>query len=454
MHPTVFQLQAFGQCRLDYAPARRVLDHLRGGCGGCWAALLPHLIPWLDDDAAAEARATGPADAGPGLRAAYMQAARRAARAAARHRSPRPGGEAIRRVVRVLEAEGPSALGRLPRRLLGVPAVEALLRLCRRAPADPRLKLRLAEVAMDLAIGLRKGLPGVTAIRNLHFRACIELTHSYRVFGEQRWAQEQLNQAADDLLRGEHDQLLEAELIEHQAALLADQYRFNAALAGLAGVVSAYRSSGLPTELARSLVRCGAVFCYADRYETALDYFHRALGLVDGVRHPTIAAAALGGICETLFDSGRWGEAQSFFRRSRPLLDGCGSVLNQARFTRLEGRICDLAGDAAGAARAFASCRAVFASFGKSYVAGLTLLDQAAALERRGDFAAARTLVLEGTEMLLKQDPHQEAYAALMLLRATRRFAAARPALPLDRVIRFLDAAEFNPSVRLQSYLP
>jgi tetratricopeptide (TPR) repeat protein len=454
MHPSALQLQAFGRCRLLYAPARRVLEHLCRGCRGCWVVLSPYLIPWLDDEAAAEARATDAADAGPGLRAAYIEAAQRAARAAARLRSTETGEEAIRRVVKILEAEGVASLGRLPRHLMGRPAIGALLRLCREwGPADPSLRLRLAELASDLASWRQTGPAGDAANRKLRFRGHIELAHTHRMLGEHRSAQEGLNLAGEELRQGEHDELLEAELIENQAALLGDQHRLRAAVAGMASAISVYRRRGVPGDLARALVRYANLYCLAAKFQPALDNYQAALVIVDDVREPMVAGSAMQGSCETLLLDGRWGEALSLFRCSRPMIDRSLSALNGARTSRLEGRLLDRAGDAAGAARAYAHCRGVFTAFGKRYVAAVTLLDQAAALERQGDLAGSRTLVFEGTDKLLELQPQQEVFAALMLLRATRRFSAARPALSLDRVIDYLDAAEFNPSLRLQFYL-
>src|ERR1700732_2170300 len=180
MHPTPFELQAFGHGRLPAAQSRSVLHHLRVGCAACRTALAPRLIPWMDDDPAAEARATEPAGRGRTLAAAYLRAARRAARAGARLRAVSGSAphQPLSRALAILHAEGPAAIGRLPRRLLGIPAIEALLRMTATlGPSDPRLRLRLAELASDLA---ERGRDQNPAFREIRCRGSIQVANAYR----------------------------------------------------------------------------------------------------------------------------------------------------------------------------------------------------------------------------------------------------------------------------------
>src|SRR5260370_22534505 len=92
------------------------------------------------------AAATEAARCGQTLAASYLRAAARAARAATRVRaSPAKQGR-TGQALAILDAEGPAAIGRLPRRLLGLPAIAALLHLTYTlGPADPRPRLRLAD---------------------------------------------------------------------------------------------------------------------------------------------------------------------------------------------------------------------------------------------------------------------------------------------------------------------
>jgi hypothetical protein len=105
------------------------------------------------------------------------------------------------------------------------------------------------------------------------------------------------------------------------------------------------------------------------------------------------------------------------------------------------------------AARAFASCRRELEAIGQPYEAGVWTLAWAAVLERRGELAACQAVVADATEKLLKLGPHREVYLALLFLRTTNRFSATRSSIPLVPMINFLSNAEFNPSLRLQSYL-
>ena len=111
------------------------------------------------------------------------------------------------------------------------------------------------------------------------------------------------------------------------------------------------------------------------------------------------------------------------------------------------------AGDLQGAVRAFASCRGRLAALGDLFGAGIASLHWAAALEEHGDWDGSRARVLEGTDLILKPDPPDNVYSALMLLRTTRQFSATRDVLPLERMVDFLYRAEFKPDLRLDSFL-
>ena len=102
-----------------------------------------------------------------------------------------------------------------------------------------------------------------------------------------------------------------------------------------------------------------------------------------------------------------------------------------------------------GAVRAFASCRDRLESLGYSHEAGAASLDWAAALEDHGDWDGSRARIIEGTDLILKQNPTDNVYSAVMLLRTTRQFSATRDALPLERMIELLYRATFNPDIRL-----
>jgi len=454
MHPTPFELQAFGHGRLPAAQSRSVLHHLRVGCAACRTALAPRLIPWMDDDPAAEARATEPARCGRTLAAAYLRAARRAARAGARLRAvsgsapPLP----LSRALAILHAEGPAAIGRLPRRLLGIPAIEALLRMTATlGPSDPRLRLRLAELASDLAESGRDAAP---AFREIRCRATIELANAYRVSLNLGAAQHQLDRAADAVARGGYGPVMAGRLLQIQGQLYCDQSRAAAARQLLSGAIRIYRRAAWAPELACALVLDGVVQLHVTGdMDLAQELCRDALHVLGHEREPLVVSAALTGICVALAKSGHWREALATLERHRQVIVTHEHGRNRARLAMLEGELFGHAGDMDSAARAFASCRRELEAIGQPYEAGVWTLAWAAVLERRGELPACQAVVAEATERLLKLDPHREVHLALLYLRTTNRFSATRSSIPLAPMINFLANAEFNPSLRLQSYL-
>ena len=452
MHPTIFQLNAFGRSRLPGAQGRAVLRHLRQGCARCRAALSAHLALWLDEGPAAEARASDPRRHGRALVGELLRAAARAFGAASKLRRPPDANVDVDDALAILAAEGPAAIGRMPRRLLGAAAVEALLQATSTLGApDPRLRLRLAELAYDLA---HRDASDERRARELRCRAGIELANAYRVLDQHRPAQEQLDRAREELLRGDHDQLVAARLLVIQGVALSDQWRMAAAQETLSAAAGIYRRHARVLDLAQAVgVSCANVLAYTGKFDEAQHCRFDALEVLDREREPAVFAATLHCMCVSLLEIGRWREALDILRRERTLLTAHAHGRNASRVDQIEGRLLHRAGDAAGSAKAFASSRDICKAHGYLYEAGVASLFWAAALEERGDWAGSRARTLEGTELILRSNPEGNVYSAVMLLRTTRLFSATRDALPLDRVITYLQRADTNPDLRLQSFL-
>ncbi len=452
MHPTIFELRSFGLPRLPAARGRAVLRHLRGGCGRCRATLAPRLIPWMDDGPAGEARATDPARCGRTLEAAYLRAAGRALTAAARPRSTIEGGRHVDQALAILDAEGPEAIGRLPRHLLGLPAIEALLHQTRTLGLrDPRLRLRLAELACDLAATAR-GEP--CQMRRARSRATIELANAQRVALDLRAAQQQLDRAEEDLAGDRSERLLHARLLNIQGAIYADLSQPTAAQAASAAAMLIYRQEAQRVELASALISASCTFSdNLGDHEQEYALCQQALSLLGPGDDPRLAATALHGSSLALLRSGRWAEAFEALQSCHRLRGIPNRGRDHARLARLEGEILGRAGDLAGAARAFESARQELLIIDHRYEVGEVLLSWAATLMLRGDMVAAGRLIADATESMLRLDPHREIYLAMICLRTANRFPAIRQTLRLQPMIKFLGVAKFNPSIRLQSYL-
>lgn len=455
MHPTALDLNLFGQPALAPPRSVAVVRHLRRGCASCQARLAPRLIPWMDDEPAAEARAVEPDRWSRSLRLESMRAVARAARSATRALARPPGERLVRRALGLLDAEGPAVIGRLPRHLLGAPAIEAVLRHVMRAGLiDPRLRLRLAELAHDLVEQHRTdGAYDRDRLQGFDCRARIELANAHRVLGDHRAAQDQLNVVAEILHRGGQRPWIEARWLEIQACLLTDQHRLGAGGAFNVAARQIYRRCACPSDVARTLVTHSNTLGLARSAEQAHALCIDSLNLLAGHDEPELVASTLHSSCYTLMRAGRPREGLAAFIDHRDRIMDHTLGRNRARAHRLEAHLFDAAGDAASADRAFtAACRGLDA-LGRSYEYGIALLYQAAARRGGGDPDGARPLVLQATEAILRSRPHREAYTTIMVLRAADRFSATRDTLPLDRVAAFLDAAEFNPSLRLETFL-
>jgi hypothetical protein len=222
----------------------------------------------------------------------------------------------------------------------------------------------------------------------------------------------------------------------------------------LSAAARIYRRRALILDLAQAVGVSGAHLLYsAGKLEDALQCRFDALQVLDRERRPALAAATLHGMCLDLLESGRWREAFDVLRRERTFLAAHSHGRNASRGAQLAGRLLHCAGDVEGSDQAFASSRDTFEAQGYPSEAGVASLFWAAALEARGDWDGSRARIMEGTQRILNLNPGANVYSAVMLLRTTRQFSSTRDALPLERVIAFLQRADFNPDLRLDSFL-
>jgi hypothetical protein len=452
MHPTIFELRAFGQVRLAPPAARAVVRHLASGCGSCRAELAPSLIPWLDDEPAAAARATAAARCGPLLAGEYLRAARRVVRAAARRRKDEAAAAADRDMQGVAERlrrEGPAAIGRLPRRLLGRPAVAALLRQIRlREPDIPWMRLRMAEMAWDL-VERERALGRRPALR---VPAGIELANALRANGEMRTAGKWLDRMAAALAAGEGDAADRARLEEIRASLLMNLGGLAPAKAQVQRASAWSRRGADAAGLARCLAIGGGCWRSTD-WDRGRDLSVAAWRLADPVREPQTVHSAVTCLFLRLADGGDWRHARRLVDSFYPQDGSVPPGMNTYFWHRCLAILLDHEGDHAGALHAFAmavkECRTMRYSFGEV----ACLVRAAACLERRGDLVRAAMHLGEAADLVLAGDPPHEMYTMAMLLRSRRHFSSLRAALPLDRVILFCDHAELNDEVRLATFL-
>ncbi len=248
--------------------------------------------------------------------------------------------------------------------------------------------------------------------------------------------------------------MTEARLLYSQSLLLCDQSHPRPARAAIAAAKSIYRREGRPKELACALIHDAMLFTEGHHdYGAGKVRNSQALMLLDPGDSPLITGSALCGVCYSDLRNGNWQEALTMLRRYRRSMILHDHGRNRARIARMEGEILGHAGDLAGGTAAIAFSRRELTAIGQPYEAGVAALSWAKVLRSRGEVEAAQAQVQEATAAMLRLNPHHEVYVALMLLRTANRFSQTREEIPLDAMVNFLSNAEFNPSIRFQSYL-
>ncbi|HVT59297.1 MAG TPA: hypothetical protein VHR45_12950 [Thermoanaerobaculia bacterium] len=411
LHPTPAEIAGLIAGQLPPVEAFVVARHLSGGCRVCRQA-------WR---------------LRPPLPAAYR----------------RPRRAQVRRVLALLEEQGPAAFRGLPRHLRGAAAFEALLeRSWILRFDDPRQMAQLAELAVAIAGGA-----GAGRIRDAQCRAAVELANAYRANRCLAAAQTALDEAMEHFCHGSLDPLLEARLLEVQGNLLATHGSRIAAAAAFDAALAIYRREGR-TQLAGRVLVTKAMFAVSfNQDQEALSLLAEADELIEPPLDPPLALAAAHNAALALARSGRYREAQRLLWRHLPLYERHGGALGRARLRWLQGLIYVGIGEGEQAVAAFLDGRQGFVDAGDPYTASIIDLDCAALLERRGEAERARLMALQAADRFLELDLGREAGVAMMLLKTSLKFRVATTAVPLDRMASFMEAAELDARVSLHDFL-
>ena len=353
--------------------------------------------------------------------------------------------DVARRLEAVLAAKGSAAVADLPRHTDKLALYEALLaRSWAVRHDDPREMVQLADKAVKLAQSLDPGEHGIQQVFDLQSRAWAELGNALRVADRHQDAAEAFLHARQAFELGTRDEALDVRITELEASLAADRREFELALGKLTLVFRYHRRMRNLHLAGRALILKGLYTHYAGEGERAIELLRQGRALLDPSRDPELHYSAAHNELLCLVDAGRIQEAKRLrMERSRELSLGTGRV-SEVRLRAVDGRVDAAEGYLQRAEVIFREVKQGYLDLGRHFHAGITALDLAALLLRRGRWVEAKEEALEAIAVFRAFRIGPEAYASLIVLQQAFEIRMVTPAM-VEQVASHLRRAEHDP---------
>jgi len=321
----------------------------------------------------------------------------------------------------------------------------------KRAPESPARAVELAELAVALALVLRRDEPAEESwLEELRAYAWAHLGNARRVFGELRSAEEAFVTADACWERGETnagDVLgYEAWILCLKASLRLAQGRLEEALALLDRALGANEAEPLRGTL---LINKARVLEELERLPEAIRLLEEAAACIDPEKRPRVFLCARQNLLDGLSKAEEFERAESLLAEVQELTRAAGSDIDLLRLAWVEARLLVGRGEVERAIVRFREARDGLASHGIGFDTALVCLELAILLLREDRPQDAGALSAEMLPIFVASDVHREALAALVIFKE----AAERQELTLDlavRIHRYLLRARQNPSLHYE----
>jgi tetratricopeptide (TPR) repeat protein len=318
---------------------------------------------------------------------------------------------------------------------------------------DPARARELADLSVQVADRLDMVLYGRSVVQDFRARAWAYLGNARRLGSDLKGAEEAISLAERFSEEGSADPLEEARILDLKASLLGDQGRLEEAAGLLDVVIDIHEDIRDTHRKGRALISKGLFLAYAGQPEQGLDWISRGLELIRGEQEPRLILMANHNIAWCLTDCGRAEEAQRHLDGIRHLYDGFSDPWTRLRLDWLEARIAAGLGRREEAERKLQELRDAFVEQRLGYEASIVTLDLAAIYLEQERTADVRRLAEEALPVLLAQDIHREAMAALIAFQQATEIERATPRM-VQQVAAYLYRARKNPELRFEGWEP
>jgi tetratricopeptide (TPR) repeat protein len=316
---------------------------------------------------------------------------------------------------------------------------------------DPARARELADLAVQVADRLDILLYGRSVVQDFRARAWAYLGNARRLGSDLHGAEEAISLAEYFSEEGSADPLEEARVLDLKASLLGDQGRLEEAAGLLDVVIDIYEDIRDAHRQGRALISKGLFLAYAGQPEQGLDWISQGLERIRGEQEPRLVLMANHNLAWCLTDCGRAAEAQRHLDGIRHLYDGFSDPWTRLRLGWLEARIAAGLGRREEAESKLKELRDAFVEQKLGYDASIVTLDLAALYLEQGRTAEVRRLAEEALPLLLAQDIHREAMAALIAFQQATEIERATPRM-VQQVAAYLYRARKNPELRFEGW--
>lgn len=448
-HPGRQALERFARGEVFRHEARRIVEHLRSGCRSCQREL-DALLPLADGPLAEAVPAPPPAERNERGAWPRVDLARLKMQLSRVQNDREEAPARVEELLALPPRERQEALRSEPR--YRNPAVcDRLIEASFQAGFDdPALAVALAELAIELADRIDPAAYGRALALDVKARAWAYLGNARRLASDLCGAAEALDLAQSLSNEGSGDPLEQARILDLRASLAADRGGFDEALELLDMVIDIYGEIREPHRLGRALLGKGVVVGHQGDAAAAAALIRRSLPLLDRESEPRLLLWASHNLAWFTDEAGRPEEALAELESFAHLYDEFPDAAAQTRRLWLAGRIAAGLGRAAEAEEALREVQRRFAQAGDAYDAAVVTMDLAALLLELGRNPEVAVLAAETFPVLVAQEVHHHALAAVVAFTHAVERDCATPKLARD-IANFLIRASRNPRLQFRS---
>jgi tetratricopeptide (TPR) repeat protein len=445
-HPDRDALERFARGQAPDLEESWIERHLRTGCGVCQSAvdqLLPRFepIPRTSRPAAPPSpRAGGAADGTDWDRVLARLEQRLALIQLEKEAAPRLVAELTRR-----PPEARSALVRSSRRFQTLAVCEMLIdRSFEESFRDPAAAVQIAQLAITVADQIDVRYYTWSVVQDFRARAWAYLGNALRISSDFAGAWRALAMAEDLAEAGSADPLEEARILDLKASLLCDEGWFEEAAELLDVAIEIYDEIKDQHRKGRALLNKGLCVGYAGQPAEAIELITAGLSLVGWDEEPRLILRARHELIGFLSDSGRCEQARVHLERFRHSYRELSDPWTEVRLAWLEARIAAGLGRFDEAEATLDEVQRRFLEQGRSYDATQVTLDLAILYLQQGKSDEVRQLAERTLPVLLTQDVHRQAIAALVTFQQAAEMDRLTPHL-VREIAAYLLRARKNP---------
>lgn len=312
---------------------------------------------------------------------------------------------------------------------------------------SPSYSEELGRLGVLVAECLNLDVYKAELVEDLRARAWAYIGNSQRVRSDLQEAERSFDIASFHLKRGTRELLERAIFLDLKASLLRAQRRFDEALRLLRRAISIFLEEGDLHRAGRALVKLSTIYNYAGKSEECVSVLYRALELIDPEQEPRLLLNAWHNLSFVLAELGRFLEAQSIYRKARPLYRDFPDAWTQNRRKWLKGKILQGLGQSAQAEMLLLAARDGFVGEGNPYDTALVSLELAVLYASQGRTNELKRLAHEMVPIFTSRNIHREALAALVFLRQAVETEQASLEL-VDRVFTFVKRSQIDQGLR------